>query len=246
MQYKALTASGQLPASTFAPGTLGPSLDGGYVSMQSRRIYIGGIPFGIAGDQMVDFFNQKMHEQGLAVGPGNPVLACQINIDKNFAFLEFRTHEETTAALAFDGIILMGQPLKLRRPKDYVPTTAGEVGLAPGSLSGGIAPCVTDSINKIFIGGLPNYLTDDQVKELLQTFGQLKSFSYVKDPATNLSKGYAFCEYLVSCQCYAHHECTTHFFALALIINFNFNVFDYSEFSLVLYVCLLDNIEKSI
>merc|ERR1712226_1839089 len=92
MQYKALTASGQLPASTFAPGTLGPSLDGGYVSMQSRRIYIGGIPFGIAGDQMVDFFNQKMHEQGLAVGPGNPVLACQINIDKNFAFLEFRTH----------------------------------------------------------------------------------------------------------------------------------------------------------
>ena len=168
--------------------------------VSAGRIYIGGIPFGIAGDQMVDFFNQKMHEQGLAVGPGNPVLACQINIDKNFAFLEFRTHEETTAALAFDGIILMGQPLKLRRPKDYVPTSASDVSVAPGSLSGGIAPCVTDSINKIFIGGLPNYLTDEQVKELLQTFGQLKSFSYVKDPATNLSKGYAFCEYLVSNQ----------------------------------------------
>ena len=221
MQYKALTASGQLPASTFAPGTLGPSLDGGYVSMQSRRIYIGGIPFGIAGDQMVDFFNQKMHEQGLAVGPGNPVLACQINIDKNFAFLEFRTHEETTAALAFDGIILMGQPLKLRRPKDYVPTSASDVSVAPGSLSGGIAPCVTDSINKIFIGGLPNYLTDEQVKELLQTFGQLKSFSYVKDPATNLSKGYAFCEYLV------RHCCSTVFPVLKAFADSKFFTYRY-------------------
>lgn len=37
---------------------------------------------------MMDFFNQQMHISGLAQAPGNPVLACQINLDKNFAFLE--------------------------------------------------------------------------------------------------------------------------------------------------------------
>lgn len=37
---------------------------------------------------MMEFFNQQMHLSGLAQAAGNPVLACQINLDKNFAFLE--------------------------------------------------------------------------------------------------------------------------------------------------------------
>ena len=35
-----------------------------------------------------------------------------------------------------------------------------------------------------------------QVKELLFAFGELKAFNLVKDSATQLSKGYAFCEYV--------------------------------------------------
>lgn len=34
-----------------------------------------------------------------------------------------------------------------------------------------------------------------QVKELLSSFGKLRAFNLVKDSATGLSKGYAFCEY---------------------------------------------------
>uniref|UniRef100_A0A1I7X2P0 RRM domain-containing protein n=1 Tax=Heterorhabditis bacteriophora TaxID=37862 RepID=A0A1I7X2P0_HETBA len=45
-----------------------------------------------------------MHLCGLAQAPGNPVLACQINLDKNFAFIEFRSIDETTAGMAFDGV----------------------------------------------------------------------------------------------------------------------------------------------
>lgn len=37
---------------------------------------------------MIDFFNAKMRESDIAKQPGNPVLACQINLEKNFAFLE--------------------------------------------------------------------------------------------------------------------------------------------------------------
>jgi len=39
-------------------------------------------------------------------------------------------------------------------------------------------------------------ITLQQVKELLTSFGPLKAFNLVKDSATGLSKGYAFCEYL--------------------------------------------------
>lgn len=69
----------------------------------------------------MEYFNQQMHLSGLAQAAGNPVLACQINLDKNFAFLEFRSIDETTQAMAFDGINFKGQSLKIRRPHDYQP-----------------------------------------------------------------------------------------------------------------------------
>lgn len=37
---------------------------------------------------MMEFFNQQMHLTGLSQTEGNPVIAVQINLDKNFAFLE--------------------------------------------------------------------------------------------------------------------------------------------------------------
>ena len=76
-----------------------------------------------------------MHLCGLAQAPGNPVLACQINLDKNFAFIEFRSIDETTAGMAFDGINFMGQQLKIRRPRDYAPVNPSydQMGRMPGS-----------------------------------------------------------------------------------------------------------------
>lgn len=40
-----------------------------------------------------------------------------------------------------------------------------------------------DSPNKLFVGGLPTYLSDEQVMELLKSFGELKTFNLVKDNA---------------------------------------------------------------
>lgn len=73
------------------------------------RLYVGNIPFGVTEDEMMEYFNQQMHLSGLAQAAGNPVLACQINLDKNFAFLEFRSIDETTQAMAFDGINFKGR-----------------------------------------------------------------------------------------------------------------------------------------
>jgi splicing factor U2AF 65 kDa subunit len=61
-----------------------------------------------------------------------------------------------------------------------------------------VSAVVVDSPYKLFIGGLPNHLSSEQVKELLSAFGQLKAFNLVMDTNTGFSKGYAFCEYLDS------------------------------------------------
>jgi len=194
MQYKAMQAAGQIPANIMtevAPQVTVPVV-GNTITRQARRLYVGNIPFGvsevrIAEEEMMDFFNQQMHLSGLSQAPGQPILACQINLDKNFAFLEFRSIDETSQAMAFDGINFKGQTLKIRRPHDYHPT--------PGGSENPMSTIVPDTPHKLFIGGLPNYLNEDQVKELLMSFGTLRAFNLVKDTATGLSKGYAFCEY---------------------------------------------------
>ena len=118
------------------------------------------------------------------------------DIYSNLLFVEqFRSIDETTHAMAFDGINFKGQSLKIRRPHDYQPMPG--MTEAPNiTVPGVVSTVVADSPNKIFIGGLPNYLNEDQVKELLMSFGQLRAFNLVKDSATGLSKGYAFCEYV--------------------------------------------------
>ncbi|KAM4600595.1 U2 small nuclear RNA auxiliary factor 2a isoform 1-T1 [Polymixia lowei] len=209
MQYKAMQAAGQIPATALLP-TMTPDglavtptpvpVVGSQMTRQARRLYVGNIPFGITEESMMDFFNAQMRLGGLTQAPGNPVLAVQINQDKNFAFLEFRSVDETTQAMAFDGIIFQGQSLKIRRPHDYQPLPGMSENpsvYVPGTgLPGVVSTVVPDSAHKLFIGGLPNYLNDDQVKELLTSFGPLKAFNLVKDSATGLSKGYAFCEYV--------------------------------------------------
>uniref|UniRef100_A0A672KPT0 RRM domain-containing protein n=1 Tax=Sinocyclocheilus grahami TaxID=75366 RepID=A0A672KPT0_SINGR len=130
MQYKAMQAAGQIPSiallatSTNAGLAVAPTqvpIIGSQMTRQARRLYVGNIPFGVTEESMAEFFNTQMRLAGLSQAPSSPVLAVQINQDKNFAFLEFRSVDETTQAMAFDGIIFQGQSLKIRRPHDYRP-----------------------------------------------------------------------------------------------------------------------------
>ena len=86
MQYKAMQAAGQIPA-TLVPETPQAAVPvvGSTITRQARRLYVGNIPFGVSEEEMMDFFNQQMHLSGLAQAEGNPILASQVNLDKNFA-----------------------------------------------------------------------------------------------------------------------------------------------------------------
>ena len=88
---QAMQAAGQIPA-TLVPETPQAAVPvvGSTITRQARRLYVGNIPFGVSEEEMMDFFNQQMHLSGLAQAEGNPILASQVNLDKNFAFLEFR------------------------------------------------------------------------------------------------------------------------------------------------------------
>ncbi|XP_048128201.1 splicing factor U2af large subunit B-like isoform X5 [Rhodamnia argentea] len=170
----------------------------------ARRVYVGGLPPTANEQSVATFFSQVMAAiGGNTAGPGDAVVNVYINHEKKFAFVEMRSVEEASNAMALDGIIFEGAPVKVRRPSDYNPSLAatlgpsqpnpnlnlGAVGLTPGSAGGLEGP------DRIFVGGLPYYFTEVQVRELLESFGPLRGFDLVKDRETGNSKGYAFCVY---------------------------------------------------
>ncbi|CAN8328114.1 unnamed protein product [Cochlearia groenlandica] len=170
----------------------------------ARRVYVGGLS-PIANEQSVaTFFSQVMAAVGgNTAGPGDAVVNVYINHEKKFAFVEMRSVEEASNAMSLDGIIFEGAPVKVRRPSDYNPSLAATLGpsqpspnlnLAAVGLTPG-ASGVLEGPDRIFVGGLPYYFTDAQVRELLESFGALKGFDLVKDRETGNSKGYAFCVY---------------------------------------------------
>ncbi len=93
------SAAGQVPSVGAPPPSLGAATEAliipppsqpaaSQMTRQARRLYIGSIPFGISEDAMLKFFNEKMAVAQLGTAPGPPILAVQINMDKNFAFVE--------------------------------------------------------------------------------------------------------------------------------------------------------------
>ncbi|RAL49214.1 unnamed protein product [Cuscuta campestris] len=170
----------------------------------ARRVYVGGLPPNANEQSIATFFSHVMSAiGGNSAGPGDAVVNVYINHEKKFAFVEMRSVEEASNAMALDGIIFEGGPVKIRRPSDYNPSLAASlgpsqpssnlnlaaVGLAPGSAGGLEGP------DRIFVGGLPYYFTEAQIRELLESFGPLRGFDLVKDRETGNSKGYAFCVY---------------------------------------------------
>lgn len=163
---------------------------------QSRRLYVGNIGHEATEQSLIGFFNAKLRELDLVDNSqeGEPCIAAQMARDKGYAFMEFRSIEETTNAMGFDGIIYQGNGIKIRRPKDY----SGPDVLPPKRIHvpGVVSTNVPDGPNKIYIGSIPTYLNEDQVMELLKAFGELRAFNLVKEAGNGASKGFGFCEYV--------------------------------------------------
>lgn len=168
-------------------------------SRQAKRLLVHNLPPAVTEETIVNFFNLQLN--GLNVIEGSdPCISAQISKDRSFALLEFKAPLDATVALALDGITMEDNDhikaengaangdtkgLSIRRPKDYiVPAVTDETPYEPGVIS----DVVVDTQNKICISNIPLYLTDEQVTELLVSFGELKAFVLVKDSSTEESR----------------------------------------------------------
>lgn len=167
----------------------------------AKRIYVGGLPAGTLDGELRQFLNELMVQAGGVVAAGFPITNCKVYADKNYSFVEFRSVEEASNCMAFDGVAFKDSFLRIRRPNNYDSNAALMLGPTEPNPTMDLSELqivktvVQDSPHKLFVGGLPCDWSEEQVKELLLPFGPLKAFNLVMDKNTGNSKGYAFCEY---------------------------------------------------
>jgi hypothetical protein len=65
---------------------------------------------------MMEFFNQQMQLTGLSQTEGSPVIAVQINLDKNFAFLEVNLFSKKESSVTFRKKFSFVQLMKQQLP----------------------------------------------------------------------------------------------------------------------------------
>jgi splicing factor U2AF 65 kDa subunit len=187
------------PAGTASNVALKPSN-----ARQSKRLFVYNLPASATDESIVEFFNLQVNGLNV-IQNADPCVSAQISGNREFALLEFKSPTDATVVLALDGIHMeasefaangssngISKGFTIRRPKDYIVPSADDTLVEEGV----ILSEVPDTANKVCVANIPLYLSDEQVTELLSSFGPLKSFVLIKDRGTDESRGFAFCEYI--------------------------------------------------
>ncbi|XP_057430318.1 uncharacterized protein LOC130723334 [Lotus japonicus] len=158
-----------------------------------RRLYLENLPASASEKAVMDGFNNVLLSVGVHhIQQAQPCISCTLHKDRGQAIVEFLTAEDASAALSFDGSVLCGSVVKIRRPKDYVDVATVE---PEGSVEDSvrISDVVIDSPNKIFIGGLSKHLSSDMLVEIAGAFGSLKAYHFETEGS---NRSCAFLEYV--------------------------------------------------
>jgi len=121
------------------------------LTRQARRLYVGNLPTGQTTESgLTDFFNKTVIALGITTP--QPVLSVWLSTESTFAFIEFRSVQDTTFALSLlQGIQIGGRTLRVGRPADYKPVPEHLANYVVGFPPGTPAPLPSFANNASFM-----------------------------------------------------------------------------------------------
>lgn len=84
-------------------------------SKYERELYVGNLPPGLTNNQLLELLNRALIRMGAVTEPGGPIINAWIGSDGRYAFVVFRSVEETNLALSLKGVSLMGYQIKVSK-----------------------------------------------------------------------------------------------------------------------------------
>lgn len=159
-----------------------------YAEIQNdpMKMIVTNLPLKITVPEIHEYFNQAIISYDSDLAEPLPIRNVEIDTYRTFAVLElsqrrikdyFTKHTDFVYAKA-------NAVFKVMRPKAFFEEKYKEKDKTGLAFVQG---------ERLYIGGLPSYFSDEQVKKIVQTFGRLKYVTVIKE--NGVSKGYGFFEY---------------------------------------------------
>ncbi|KAG6842235.1 hypothetical protein C0991_000205 [Blastosporella zonata] len=115
----------------------------------------------------------------------------QLTCLNRIGYVEFRSIDLVEKALALSGTVVMGLPIMVQL------TESERNKLHPGDGNLNLPPGVSapHGAMQLYVGSLHFNLTESDIKQVFEPFGELEFVDLHRDPMTGRSKGYAFVQY---------------------------------------------------
>ncbi|KZP31396.1 splicing factor, CC1-like protein [Athelia psychrophila] len=157
---------------------------------EARSVFVSQLAARLTARDLGYFFEDKLGE--------GTVMDSRIVTDrlsrrsKGIGYVEFRTIELVDKALALRGTVVMGLPIMVQlteSERNKLHAGDGNLNLPPGVT----AP--QGGAMQLYVGSLHFNLTEADIKQVFEPFGELEFVDLHRDPMTGRSKGYAFVQY---------------------------------------------------
>ncbi|BFY99100.1 hypothetical protein BsWGS_02141 [Bradybaena similaris] len=154
--------------------------------MEKGKIFVGGLSWDTDKDALQAYFSQY-GEVNDCVVMNNP----QTGKSRGFGFVTFRDSAAVDVVLASPKHTIDGRSVDAKACSARVPGGGGGDRQSGGRGGGGGAG-YAGRTTKIFIGGLPNDATDDNLKSCFSKFGQVLDVVVMYDQEKNRPRGFGF------------------------------------------------------
>ncbi|KAG0708825.1 hypothetical protein DFH29DRAFT_794077 [Suillus ampliporus] len=156
---------------------------------EARSVFVSQLAARLTARDLGYFFEDKLGE--------GTVMDSRIVTDrlsrrsKGIGYVEFRSIDLVEKAMSLSGTVVMGLPIMVQL------TESERNRLHPGDGNLNLPPGVhaPHGAMQLYVGSLHFNLTESDIKQVFEPFGELEFVDLHRDPMTGRSKGYAFVQY---------------------------------------------------
>jgi len=168
------------------------------IELDPQALILTNLPLGVTSEELFQFFNvlltslePRYDEQGI-----RPVESCDIGETKRFAVIYLIDQESTWKLVKMDSVIFQSAKIRIKRPKGFF-VKHFETGKYVLDENGNLTNLEAGEEVRLYLGGIPPYMTDEQVRKLVESFGPLKLFQMKTEfsMGESVKKGYCLFEY---------------------------------------------------
>ncbi|KAH7883549.1 hypothetical protein F5I97DRAFT_1813832 [Phlebopus sp. FC_14] len=156
---------------------------------EARSVFVSQLAARLTARDLGYFFEDKLGE--------GTVMDSRIVTDrlsrrsKGIGYVEFRSVDLVEKAIALSGTVVMGLPIMVQlteSERNRLHAGDGNLNLPPGVNA-------SHGAMQLYVGSLHFNLTESDIRQVFEPFGELEFVDLHRDPMTGRSKGYAFVQY---------------------------------------------------